>query len=155
MKHSSFISAIVLSAVAFTGTSALAMGPRGGAPASFEELDADGNGEVTKAELEAHRASRFSDADTDGDGKLSVEEMQAAAQKKVNDRVAKMFERRDANKDGFLSEDEMPKPRRADKMFDRVDADGNGTISEQEYADARERMGKHRKKHGQGGADKN
>ncbi|NOD48430.1 MULTISPECIES: EF-hand domain-containing protein [unclassified Ruegeria] len=146
MKNATFITAIVLSAVAVTGTSVLAAGKGGREPVSFQELDADGDGQVTQQEMEAHRTARFTQADTDGDGQLSLDEMQAAAQKKASDRVAKMFEKNDANKDGFLSQDELPKPRRADKMFDRMDADNSGGISEQEFADAKDKMGRHHKK---------
>ncbi|WP_170381662.1 EF-hand domain-containing protein [Ruegeria atlantica] len=153
MKSSKFIPAILISAVAITGTSALAAGPRDREPVSFQELDANGDGQLTQEEMEAHRTQRFSKADTDGDGRLSVEEMQAATQKKANDRVTKMFEEHDANKDGFLSEDELPKPRRAGKMFDRIDADNSGTISEQEYANAKERLGRKHKKHGKADSD--
>ncbi|MEM1003834.1 MAG: EF-hand domain-containing protein [Pseudomonadota bacterium] len=148
MKHSKFIPAIVLSAVAITGTSVLAAGPKDRMPASFQELDANNDGQVTQEEIQAHRNQRFSAADTNGDGQLSVEEMQAAAQQSANDRVAKMFERQDANGDGFLSEDELPKPRRADKMFDRIDADNSGGISEQEFTDAREKMGRKKNRSG-------
>lgn len=153
MKSATFISAIVLSAVAITGTTALAKGPRDRAPVSFQELDADGDGQVTKAEMEAHRTQKFTTADSDGDGKLSVEEMQAAAQAEANQRVSDMFARHDADKDGFLTEDELPKPRRADKMFDRMDADGNGSLSEEVFADAKDRMGRHHRKGGRPGAD--
>lgn len=146
MKSAKIIPAIILGAVAITATSALAAGPRNHEPVTFQELDANGDGQVTKDEMQAHRAKRFTDADANGDGQLTVEEMQAAGQQKVNDRVAKMFEKHDANQDGFLSEDELPKPRRADKMFDRIDADSNGSISEQEFADAKDRMGKRHKK---------
>ncbi|WP_170404311.1 EF-hand domain-containing protein [Ruegeria arenilitoris] len=146
MKSAKFISAIILSAVAVTGTAALAKGPRDREPVSFQELDANGDGQVTKAEMEAHRLQKFTSADSDGDGKISVEEMQTEAQKKANDRVSDMFERHDADKDGFLTADELPKPRRADKMFDRLDADGNGSLSEQEFANARDGMGRHHKK---------
>ncbi|MEX0305927.1 MAG: EF-hand domain-containing protein [Ruegeria sp.] len=151
MKTTTFISAIVVAAVAVTGTSALAKGPR----PTFQELDTDGNGEVTQAEIAAHRNQKFTAADTDGDGQLSVDEMQAAAQTKANDRVTKMFEKHDANADGFLSEDELPKPRRASKMFERIDADGNGSISEQEYADAKDRMGRKHKRHQKSDTDSN
>ena len=151
MKTKSFISAIVVAAVTVTGTSALAKGPR----ATFQELDADGDGQVTQAEIETHRNQKFTAADTDGDGQLSVEEMQAAAQTKANERVTKMFEKHDANADGFLSEDELPKPRRASKMFERIDADGNGSISEQEYADAKDKMGRNHKRHQNSDTDNN
>ncbi len=151
MKTAPFISAMVVAAIAATGTSALAKGPR----ATFQELDADGDGQVTQAEITAHRTQKYTAADTDGDGKLSVEEMQAAAQAKANERVTKMFDKHDANADGFLSEDELPKPRRASKMFERIDADGNGSISEQEYADAKDRMGRKHKRHQKSGTDGN
>ncbi len=155
MKSASFISAVVLAAVAVTGTSALAKGSKDRQPATFQELDANGDGQVTQAEIEAHRNKRFTDADTDGDGQISLEEMQAAAQTKANERAAKFFERQDANKDGVLSEDELPKPRRGAKMFERIDADGDGSISEQEYADAKDKMGRKHKRKGNRGSDNN
>lgn len=155
MKSSKFITAIVLSAVAVTGTTVLAAGPEDREPVSFQELDANNDGQVTQEEMLAHRNQRFTQADTDGDGQLSVEEMQAAAQQRANDKVTRMFEKHDANSDGFLSDDELPKPRRADKMFDRMDADNSGGISEQEYADARDKMGRHHKKRAKAGSDNN
>ena len=155
MKSATFMSAIVLSAVAITGTTALAKGQGDREPVTFQQLDANGDGQVTKEEMQAYRTQRFTNADTNGDGQLSVEEMQAAAQKKANDRVTKMFEKHDANSDGYLSEDELPKPRRAGKMFDRIDADGNGSISEQEFADAKDKMGRHKKKRDNAGSDSN
>ncbi|WP_170758916.1 EF-hand domain-containing protein [Ruegeria lacuscaerulensis] len=153
MKSAKFIPAIIISAVAITGTSVLAAGPRDREPVTFQELDANGDGQVTQEEMESHRTQRFTETDTDGDGKLSVEEVQAAGQKKASERATRMFERYDANNDGFLTEDELPKPRRAGKMFDRIDTDGSGTISEQEFADAKERMGRHHRKHGKADSD--
>lgn len=153
MKSAKFIPAILISAVAITGTSVLAAGPKDREPVTFQELDANGDGQVTKEEMQAHRNQRFTDADTNGDGKLSVEEMQAAAQKKTQDRVTKMFEKNDTDQDGFLTEDELPKPRRAGKMFDRIDADNNGSISEQEFADAKDKMGRKHKKNRQSDSD--
>ncbi len=155
MKTATFISAIVLSAVAVTGTSALAKGGKDRKMPTFQELDADNDGQVTQAEIQAHRNARYSAADTDGDGQLSVEEMQAAAQVKANERVTKMFTEYDANQDGFLSQDELPKPRKGAKMFERIDADGNGSISEQEYADARDKMGRKHKRQGKPDSESN
>lgn len=153
MKNATFIPAILVAAAAVTGASALAAGPKDRDPVSFQELDANSDGQISKEEMTAHRDKRFTDADANGDGQLSVEEMRAAAQKHANDRVATMFEKHDANKDGVLSSDELPKPRRAEKMFDRMDADDNGSISEQEYADAKHKFGRHHKRHGKSGAD--
>ncbi|GAB5437623.1 EF-hand domain-containing protein [Falsiruegeria mediterranea] len=144
MKHAGFIAAVVIAAAGVTGTAVLAKGSH----ATFQELDADGNGEITQAEMEAHRTARFAKADTDGDGKLSLEEATAKGQERAAKRAEKMFERHDANKDGFLDAEELPKPRRAGKFFDRMDKDGSGGISEAEFAEARERMKEHRKKRG-------
>lgn len=50
---------------------------------------------------------RFKEADTNGDGFLTKEEMQASQQKRLDE----MFERTDLNKDGKLSKEEMEKAR--------------------------------------------
>lgn len=154
MKHAGIIAGIVLAASSIVATGALAKGPGHGPQVTFQELDADNNGEITKEEMQAHRKARFAKADADGDGKLSLEEMQAQAQERAKARAGKMMERHDANNDGFLSEDEMPKPRKAGKFFDRMDADDNGSISEEEFAEAKARMQKHGK-WGKGKGSKN
>ena len=116
---------------------------------SFEEIDADGNGEITQAEMDAMKAARFAKVDANGDGALSIEELTAQGAQKAATRAEKMLERRDANGDGVLSADEMSKPERSGKMFDRFDADGSGAISKEEFEEASNQMhqrgkGKHR-----------
>ncbi|MBY6137001.1 EF-hand domain-containing protein [Nocardioides marinus] len=146
MKHNTFIAAIVAVACATASGVALAKGgPHHGPKMSFEELDADGSGEVTQAELQAHKQARFASADANGDGLLSLDELQAQASAKAAERAARMLERFDKNGDGSLSEGEMPKPRDGARMFERMDRDGSGGISKQEFEEARmHRGGKHR-----------
>lgn len=123
---------------------------------SFEELDSDGDGKLTKGEMEAHMQARFSGADTDGDGALSREELLA----RVNERQAKraekyvdhMLERHDSNGDGALTMDEM-KARHQGKMFARMDADQDGAVTKEEF-DAMRDKHKGRKHGGHGAKDK-
>lgn len=80
----------------------------------FESMDADHDGKVTAAEMdEAHArmaggkpaagemsaAEKIKVLDTDGDGALSAAEHTSGAKG--------MFERQDADKDGFLSREEL------------------------------------------------
>lgn len=128
-------------------------GPRGGpAPISFEVLDADGDGKVTLEEIEAQKAARFKASDTDGDGMLSVEEMVAQGERAESERrvqrVQKMIERLDADKDGKLSADEIKamgkegRGAKGEEMFKRMDTNADGAISAEEYeAHKGQRMG--------------
>ena len=88
------------------GGAALAHGPEGkgmrgdrGA-AMFQQFDTDGDGAITKAEIDAAAAARFAEADADKDGKLSAEELAARG-------PAQMFDRLDADKDGTLTAEEL------------------------------------------------
>ncbi|HET9652989.1 MAG TPA: EF-hand domain-containing protein, partial [Usitatibacter sp.] len=72
----------------------------------FDAIDADPDGFLTRDELEAaHRAraeAHFRKIDTDGDGRISLAEAQANAP-----RLARNFDRIDANHDGFLTREEL------------------------------------------------
>ncbi|HEX7402899.1 MAG TPA: EF-hand domain-containing protein [Usitatibacter sp.] len=77
--------------------------------AHFDEIDANHDGQITADELRAfhqmHGAKRsgamFKKLDTDGDGRISRAEAQAAP------RLAANFDAIDANKDGFITMEEM------------------------------------------------
>lgn len=145
MKNTGFIALVLVSGMTVGAGAAFAK-PGFGLGPSFGDLDADGNGEVTRQEIEAMAERRFTEADTDGDGALTLDEMQAHARKKADERAARMLDRLDTNGDSRLTSDELPEPRRSGQMFERLDTDDSGGISREEFAEARERMMDHRRK---------
>jgi Ca2+-binding EF-hand superfamily protein len=124
----------------------------------FDSMDADADGKLTEAELEAHRAAMFTTADTNADGMLSAEELSAQHLARFTeglaDRTAKMIENRDNNGDGSLSLDEVDQGP-GQRHFARLDSDNDGAISKAEAEAAMEHMGKrkHRKGMGMGMGD--
>lgn len=155
MKRALIITGVLATAIGVTALSAQARGfgpggPGGAGGASFSELDADGDGLVTAAEMEAFGKSRFEQTDTDGDGFVTLEEMQAHMLKEAEARFAKhgdkMLSRKDANGDGKLSFEEMrPSEKRQEKMLGRIDTNGDGAISQSEFDEARAKMRDHRR----------
>ena len=158
-------SVFVLASVVVALVSSVALaerGPKGGGPDEggamllqrFDEVDANKDGLLTEAEMQAFRAARFAAADTDGNGSLSVEELSVMQMQQMQDRAAqrsaKLLKRLDANGDGQLSAEEMAKMERSGKgksgkgkaMFERADADGDGMISKAEAEAAAQDMGK-------------
>ncbi|MEM9578289.1 MAG: calcium-binding protein [Pseudomonadota bacterium] len=113
---------------------------------SFEKLDADGNGQITRTELEGLRARTMASADTNRDGGISLEELEVWGATRAKTHARKMMDRLDANADGVLQPEELKSGKRATRMFDRMDANSDGTISEAEFEAARDRMAKRRAK---------
>ena len=72
----------------------------------FNVIDTNADGQVTPDELRAaherRRAERFKQVDADGDGRVSRAEAEGQAPG-----LAKRFERLDANRDGFLVPEEI------------------------------------------------
>ena len=114
-------------------------GPRGmmgrGGPAGmmmqmFEEVDADGDGSVTQAEIDAYRAARVGAADTNGDGSLSLNEFQTLWAEQTRPRMVDAFQNLDDDGDGQITEAELD--RRVDRMVARLDRDGDGALTPQD-----------------------
>lgn len=120
----------------------------------FDLLDADGDGLVTAAEIEAFRAARFAELDADGDGVISRQEFVDHAAARAGDRAGAMFDRLDADGDGVLSRDAIEARRGAGPdagwMMRRFDADGDGAISRDEVAGMRDRWMERREGRGAG-----
>ncbi len=142
--------AAVLSTAAFAerggpgnGAAGFGMMMGEGMPA-FAEIDADGDGKVTPAEIDTWRSARMAGLDTDGDGMLSKEEVKASIQARMEARadrmVEGMFAARDSDGDGKLSAPEMALPAAPQRLFDRIDADKDGAITEAEVEAAQTRM---------------
>ncbi len=141
------------------------MGRHGGGfmDMDFAAMDADKDGKVTPAEIEAFHTARLKAADTDGDGFLSEAEVQAMITARMQERTkamaAKMIERQDRDGDGKLSLAEMQPRSPQERMFDRIDTDKDGAISEAEMEAAKKMMterrdgkrGHHRGKDGKRG----
>ena len=95
--------------------------------AHFAEVDADGNGTLSKDEIVAHRTAKmtervdahFGEHDTDGSGEISMEEFEAAHEARKERRMAHHMERRG-------------------RMIEKFDTDGDGELSEAEREAARE-----------------
>lgn len=145
MKNTLFIGLIAATAIALAGGSAYARSERHGAPIDFETLDTDGNGEITRAEMQDRGAARMARADSDGDGFLTQQELEASAVERAQAFASRMIERHDADADGRLSAEELAKPDRADRRFNRVDKDGDGAITKAEFDAARDKMKGHRR----------
>ncbi len=111
----------------------------------FGGVDANRDGFITKAELEAVQAKALQQAnaarqqevegefkalDTDKNGSLSLAEFKAAVRPLTAPKVDEALTSLDKNKDGKVSLEEFRAPRLA--MFDKVDANRDGTITEAE-----------------------
>jgi len=156
MKKQILIATLLTLSTAAAGTLAVArpgFGPERERP-TFEQLDADGDGVLSQAELDAIGQTRFDAADSNGDGVLSAEEMAARAQERIAKRTDAVIERFDTNGDGVLSVEEMPRGRGQQKLLEKADTDGDGSISKAEYDTAQAIIeAVMKKKHHRGGPD--
>ncbi|MFV0490900.1 MAG: EF-hand domain-containing protein [Pseudorhodobacter sp.] len=111
----------------------------------FAAVDADGDGKITEAEVQAYRAARTAELDADGDGKINEAELVAQgmrdAETRATARAKRMIERLDSDGDGSLSAAElMTRGRNVASLLDRIDADDDGAVTEAEIDAARERF---------------
>lgn len=159
MTRTSKLAALTLATLAAALVASTAMAERGPdadhagrmgpfAAFDFAAIDADKDGKITPAEIEAHRTAQITAADTDGDGLLNPTELSAMHLKQMSARgdamTERMMARLDSDKDGKLSPAEMQAQRPAERMFDRLDADNDGALSEAEIAASKDRMAERR-----------
>jgi Ca2+-binding EF-hand superfamily protein len=93
----------------------------------LSRIDVDGDGRVTREEWAEHQAAGFNRVDADRDGKLTMGEMHAALKPQRETEAAKVFQRWDLNKDGFVTREEFLG--RDFPGFKMLDTDGDGNIT--------------------------
>lgn len=102
----------------------------------LSELDANGDGVISRQEADRNRAlaRNFEQVDTNRDQNINRAELRAA-----HTRVGEVdFRQIDYNGDGVVSKREAEAvPPSLDQAFDRIDADGDGNVSQSEYQAAR------------------
>ncbi len=134
----------------FVGTRSFAdghaMGPDGGhghwGRWLFQEMDANKDGKVAQAEIDAFEAARAAEIDANHDGKITAEEIQAFREKERARREAAELARMDTNGDGSVSVQEYEAAQTW--RLARMDRNGDGTIDEQDMRDGR---GMHHRHH--------
>lgn len=155
------LAALLLSALggaAFArGADGMGMGDGMGPMAMFDftAVDADKDGKVTQAELQAFRAAEVAGIDADKDGKITAAELKAMHMVRLEARATEMADRMiarlDSDGDGALTAAELAARPAPAGMFDRIDADADGAVTEAEIAAAREKMMAMRGGDGEGG----
>ncbi|MFH1045095.1 MAG: calcium sensor EFh [Pseudomonadota bacterium] len=144
LKRSLIAALILVPAIGFAAdNTAGAKGPR--AAGLFSKADTDGDGKLSRAEVEKampHLLGKFDSIDTNKDGQLSRGELHAWKKANRGERQAKAAERfrhADADGDGAISRAEAEKhaPRLAQK-FDQIDSNKDGKLTQDELRAYRE-----------------
>jgi len=105
----------------------------------FEEFDRSGDGEISRADIEAVRSERLAAFDADGDGVLTLDEYEALWLDAMRPRMVRGFQRLDIDGDAAVTAAEFIAP--YEGLVDRFDRDGDGMMTE---AEVREQMNERR-----------
>lgn len=145
MKKTTFKSAISLAtlvAVTLAGaTLAYAKTQNQRAERMFTEMDSNGDGKITQAEITASKTRNFHAMDTNNDGAVSSDEMLNHAinkmKERMQERMGKRFAKIDKDSNGTISADEFGG--RTSKMMEHLDTNKDGAISMQEVKDKKKK----------------
>lgn len=143
------LSATVLTLALTAGSVALADHHKGMHGPKAPIADANQDGQVSKAEFDSARANQFAKMDADKNGQVSAAEMQAHHEAMKAERMARRAERQkarmdkhlailDTNKDGQISQAEFAA--KGAEHFAKMDANKDGQISADERRKGRDGM---------------
>ena len=106
-------------------------GRRGGRGAQFmqffSEVDADGSGTVTQAEIDAFLAAQLTAADVDGSGTVGLAEFETVYNQRTRARMVDAFQRLDDDGDGQIAANELSD--RFGTLVERLDRNGDDALS--------------------------
>ena len=108
----------------------------------FQELDADKDGTLTAAELDAGVKARYAEANTDGAEGVTLEEFTPWFFKQQQEMAVRAFQRLDSDGDGKVTEAEATEM--ATTAFSHMDRNGDGALSRDDRGYGRDGHGKRR-----------
>ena len=94
----------------------------------FSVLDTNGDGMITKAEIQTYGTARFANIDIDGNGSLSRDELMLTITKWSNS----LLKRLDTNGNGAVEQAEMQARLGGQRMIKFLDKNKDGMISRKE-----------------------
>ena len=113
-------------------------------PLTFENLDINNDGKLSKKEIEKQRDFMVESMDLNGDKMVSTQELIKRRAKRADFFAKRMIKKLDSDGDGSLSFTELKKSQqwKLERMFYRVDKNIDGFISTEEAQTARKNMSK-------------
>lgn len=111
-------------------------------PPTFENLDINNDGKISKKEIEKQRDFMVQSMDLNGDKMVSTQELIKRHAKRADFFTKRMIKKLDSNGDGSLSFSELKKSQqwKLERMFYRLDKNNDGFISKEEAQTARKNM---------------
>ena len=111
-------------------------------PPTFEHLDINNDGKLSKKEIEKQRDFMVQSMDLNGDKMVSTQELIKRHAKRADFFAKRMIKKLDSNGDGSLSFSELKKSQqwKLERMFYRLDENNDGFISKEEAQTARKNM---------------
>lgn len=114
----------------------------------FERIDTNSDEKLDFAEFSAPMTARFDEVDADSNGIITEAEMEAASEGKEGRRAKRIAKRLDGDDNGEVTKAELEE--RQQEMFTRLDADEDGFISIDEAKKMKRGGGKRGGKRGGG-----